>query len=1315
MVFQGAGSIVNSGSIYGGRWGVTSRGLFTVTNSGTISGGSQGIVLSGGGFINNSNLISGADGIGIGGGVGTVNNTGTIVSYGAGVALNSGGIVSNSGTGLISITGAYGAVYITGGAGTVTNGGTLAGYIGVQFVGAYNNTLIDTGTIIGSSGTAVAFGSGNDLLKFTPSTSIDIEGTADGGGGANTFEFASGASAGTLTGNGANFVNFGSGTVDAGATWVLAGTNTFGAGVTLTNSGTLTDAGTLLNAGRIVGGITLANGAKFTNQSGGTIIGSATGISESGVATLTNAGSIGGNATSGIGIYLRAGGTLTNQSGGTIGGGADAVKFAAGFTNRLMFNPGAGFSGTVDGGNTIGATAVSTLELTSGVSTGTIAGLGSHYIDFAQITVDSAASWVLSGSNTVVTGETLTLNNAKLSTAGTLVNSGTLQIGTGTLTVGNLLGTSSATIGAAGTLSVSGTVASGQTIDFAGTAALLALGTPGSASGTLAGFVAGDTIELVGINNVTRTDLVSGNTLQISLGTGGPIDLHLSGSYTGDYFHFTNTGSNSFITENTTPCYLAGTRIRTDRGEIPVEDLRMGDRVMTLSGEAKPIKWIGKRAYASAFAAGNRDVIPILIRANALGAGVPSRDLYVSPLHAMFFDDVLIQAEHLVNGASIVRCPDIDPIRYFHIELEQHDIIFAEGAPAETFVDCDSRGMFHNAAEFALLYPAGDTAKWQFCAPRIESGPILDQVRHAIDARAGLRDAAAASAIGPLHGNLDGVEGTSIVGWAFDPTLPDKPVTLELLDGEGLIARVTANRYRGDLEAAGIGDGRHGFELRLARSLSPMTRHEIRLRRVADGRELPGSPLVIEPHSDRALLKDARLALDTAIGVASDAPALDAVLATLLDRVGTVRRLRSALRPPAGGDDRLVSWAKGGRARPKRALVIDDRIPRRDRDAGSNAVLGHIEAMRALGWEVELVASHELARADEAVAAMQAWGVRCHQAPQAYSVEEVLRHNRNSFDLVYLHRLSNAETYATMVRQWQPRARVIYSLADLHHVRLGRQAAIQGNDEQLEASVRLKARELAAMRLADAVITHSPEEAAYLAREAPGANVHVVPWAVTPKRRTVALRHRADIAFIGGYRHAPNADAVRWLSEAVMPLVWQRDPDMACLIVGPDWPDKLAGATDPRLRFVGQVLRLEEIFDTVRLTVAPLRFGAGLKGKVLDSLAAGLPCVMTPLAAEGLPLSGVLRGLVAETPDGLAELICDLHHQSGLNRSRADAGLAMIGRHYNEDAVRDALARAIEGQAVAVPASAVKPAAKRLPVVVWSTPVTPVARRQQSR
>jgi Hint domain-containing protein/phosphoesterase family protein len=187
----------------------------------------------------------------------------------------------------------------------------------------------------------------------------------------------------------------------------------------------------------------------------------------------------------------------------------------------------------------------------------------------------------------------------------------------------------------------------------------------------------------------------------------------------------------------TPPCYRRGTLILTESGEVPIENLAIGDMVMTLSGWLRPIRWIGRRAYDGRFIAGKRDVLPICITAGALSDGVPARDLWVSPGHSLSLDGVLVLAEHLVNGATIVHADSVDEIEYFHIELDMHDIVFADGAPAETFVDCDNRLMFVNGAGYAAHYPDDDRPTWKFCLPRLEWGSDeLTTIRAALLERA---------------------------------------------------------------------------------------------------------------------------------------------------------------------------------------------------------------------------------------------------------------------------------------------------------------------------------------------------------------------------------------------------------------------------------------------------------------------------------------------------------------------------------------------------------------------------------------------------
>ena len=170
------------------------------------------------------------------------------------------------------------------------------------------------------------------------------------------------------------------------------------------------------------------------------------------------------------------------------------------------------------------------------------------------------------------------------------------------------------------------------------------------------------------------------------------------------------------------PCYCRGTLILAEHGEVRVENLAIGDTVVTVSGQAKPIKWIGRRSYGGRFIAGNPRVLPIVVRAGALAPEIPVRDLWLSPGHALLLDGVLIPAEHLVNGLTILRASPVDQVEYFHLEFEGHEVILAEGAPAESYVECDNRQGFQNAHEFAALYLEDARAPFGYCRPRLEAG-----------------------------------------------------------------------------------------------------------------------------------------------------------------------------------------------------------------------------------------------------------------------------------------------------------------------------------------------------------------------------------------------------------------------------------------------------------------------------------------------------------------------------------------------------------------------------------------------------------------
>ena len=904
----------------------------------------------------------------------------------------------------------------------------------------------------------------------------------------------------------------------------------------------------------------------------------------------------------------------------------------------------------------------------------------------------------------------------------------------------------------------------------------------------IAGFTAGDTlIDLDLPFDPFASFSQSGDTITISAG-GETAEVDLVDTAGASFVLDTSTAGGGLHTAlvETIACFGRGTLIATPDGEVAVEDLRIGQSVCTASGGHRPVRWIGTRAYDNRFLRDAASVMPIRFAPGALGGGLPRRALLLSPEHAVLLDGALVPAKLLENGGSIAQLAGLPLIEYFHVELDRHDVLLAEGAAAESFIDDASRNMFANAPEYHLLYPGAARVEARFCAPRLEHGDALAAIQRRLAA-------AEVPAPAPLSGYLDTADAGTLTGWAregeapvvlrilidgvvmgttlaggFRPDLAaqgigdghhgftfaipgglsgprhrievqrasdgapldrsplvlqleppmalvaaaagamllagaldvatrdrlsgwawhsgsDAPVALQLLDNGRLLTRVLANMDRPDLRAAGIGCGRHAFDVAIPGGLSPLSRHVLEVRRETDGAALPGTPVVIEPASsfDHALQETVARAVAAQAGEDDDR-VLSFLLAQtdrLLERRAATEAGMEPRRALAQFRRRWGSAASLGEARgevtgpaPRRALVIDVRLPEPGRDAGSEAVLSHMRALQRLGYAVSMVAADDLQTAAPALAAA---GIAALGRPTYGSVEDLLRRQAGGFDLVYLHRVPVAARYLDLVRTFMPRARVVFAVADLHHLRLQRQAQVQGRADLARAAAALRLAECTAAWSSDCVITHSAPEAERLRTLIPGANVRVVPWVVPvgPGTKRPSFGRRSGIAFIGHGAHAPNVDAARWLIEAIMPLVWQEDEAIECFLVGSDLPPAITRLEAPRVTVLGHVPDLQSVFDRVRLSVAPLRFGAGVKGKVLTSLAARTPCIMTPVAAEGFALPSALLPLVGGTSNMLASLILRYHGDAGLCRAASRAGSGLL-RSHTEDAVVDALALA---------------------------------------
>lgn len=341
----------------------------------------------------------------------------------------------------------------------------------------------------------------------------------------------------------------------------------------------------------------------------------------------------------------------------------------------------------------------------------------------------------------------------------------------------------------------------------------------------------------------------------------------------------------------------------------------------------------------------------------------------------------------------------------------------------------------------------------------------------------------------------------------------------------------------------------------------------------------------------------------------------------------------------SGSDPRQESERTVGR----RALFIDDTVPTLDRDAGSNAALEHMQSLQRIGYKVYFVGADNMAKVSPYTEALERIGIQCYYAPFYWSVEEIFRRETVNFDVVYVHRLVNATKYISMIKQRYPAVLVIYNIADLHYLRAEREAVLADDPTLLAKVAIIKQAELSAISDADRVIVHSSHERDIIAEAVPGAKVSVISWVVRSTRPALEFEERHGVAFIGGFNHTPNVDAASWLVREIMPLVWIEDPTIHCSLIGSDMPASLRNMSDRRVHAIGHVPALMPVLNKLRLTVAPLRYGAGLKGKVLTSLAAGLPCVGTSCAFEGMELPKQIAGMAASDPATIAAAILLIH------------------------------------------------------------------------
>jgi hypothetical protein len=267
---------------------------------------------------------------------------------------------------------------------------------------------------------------------------------------------------------------------------------------------------------------------------------------------------------------------------------------------------------------------------------------------------------------------------------------------------------------------------------------------------TISNFIVGSTIDLTGVPYNSLLTSVTYDTGLMTVRQGAVIEdlFQLYGLPNNAVFHLhadTTPAAGTVITTTLLSCFVSGTRIRTEHGEVPVEELRVGDQVPVVrAGGMLPIVWIGHRRLRTERHPRPQEVYPVRVAAGAFADFVPMRDLWLSPDHAVFLHGVLVPVQHLINGSTIVQVPCAE-VTYWHVELASHDLLLCEGAWTESYLDMGNRAAFENCDEPVQLHPDFSPESWQAraCQQQERGGPVVEAIRRSLDARAAARAEAA--------------------------------------------------------------------------------------------------------------------------------------------------------------------------------------------------------------------------------------------------------------------------------------------------------------------------------------------------------------------------------------------------------------------------------------------------------------------------------------------------------------------------------------------------------------------------------------------
>ena len=384
---------------------------------------------------------------------------------------------------------------------------------------------------------------------------------------------------------------------------------------------------------------------------------------------------------------------------------------------------------------------------------------------------------------------------------------------------------------------------------------------------------------------------------------------------------------------------------------------------------------------------------------------------------------------------------------------------------------------------------------------------------------------------------------------------------------------------------------------------------------------------------------------------------------------------------PVTGDLTFLNEPQLGR---KNILVIDHHLPMPEKDAGSLRMFHILNILRRLGHRVTFIPDN-LADMPPYGDKLRKRGIKVVNHPYIKKVRDYLISHGSEFDAVVLSRCDFARKHIGDVRLHAPQSRVIFDTVDLHFLRTDRQAELTSDPKIRERASEKRQLEYDLIDQADETWVVSGVEQKLLREARPGKSIEIVPTIVDVPGSKTPFSLRRDFLFIGGFQHTPNIDAVIFFLEKIHPLVKEHLSDAKFYIIGDKTPPEVVALATDNVIVAGLQPDVRPLFESVKLSVAPLRYGAGIKGKINLSMSFGVPVVATSLAVEGITLTDREDILIADEPENFARALIELYESEELWNRLSTNGIKITKAHYSVSAVRKRLNRLLSDKHAKLP------------------------------